>query len=580
MACGDSNADNTGNDNKEEKPSVTVKPIPIESNTIYTYTLGKHGNSGAYDEALAAACVQGVLNRDNPCLYLFSKHNEWATYWYDKFTADGWMAGKKVVELKSFDELIRLGLNKVKGLIVWDTKVPATVNVATTMAGIKDAIVVTDEMAKTLKDKYDLKIIKDFNGQFTGQETGSAKNDAYRWAIREFMDKGLCSTHRMCLNDDSYLTRMKGDVSYIITRDLAVSGKCFVYDLSPWGDEKPKDDQTQATGLDLETYKMLLNSLYARTNGKSMTEIAGFFSFQKYSNMPGYPSSHEPVPTEWENVYLISPYNCYQNTVANDCMNQSFHMHAPLGNLKQGRPELGKPESGKTYICILMADYDSTTPLYEFMPNIWDNLYRGKLPLLWGINPNLTELYPDIFSYLYSTRAPGDYFASDASCAGYMNPNRIKPENLGMFVEHNQKFFNLCDMSIAPMVLDTNQPTSEVKDAFAQFAPDGYSTIIMNFHPGNESRSPQPQVWKGMPVMNLINSTCNFSNVEEEAQIMSREIKTQGTEPSYYIFRIVWTSPERVYKTVERLKELRPELDIEVLDGYNFFHYFKLSKQK
>ena len=80
--------------------------------------------------------------------------------------------------------------------------------------------------------------------------------------------------------------------------------------------------------------------------------------------------------------------------------------------------------------------------------------------------------------------------------------------------------------------------------------------------------------------MNLINSTCNFSNVEEEAQIMSREIKTQGTEPSYYIFRIVWTSPERVYKTVERLKELRPELDIEVLDGYNFFHYFKLSKQK
>ena len=48
-----------------------------------------------------------------------------------------------------------------------------------------------------------------------------------------------------------------------------------------------------------------------------------------------------------------------------------------------------------------MADYDSATPLYQFLPNHWDDPNRGKIPLAWGINPNLIETYPDVVSYLY-----------------------------------------------------------------------------------------------------------------------------------------------------------------------------------
>ena len=72
-----------------------------------------------------------------------------------------------------------------------------------------------------------------------------------------------------------------------------------------------------------------------------------------------------------------------------------------------------------------MADYDSATPLYEFLPNHWHNPNRGKLPLAWGINPNLLETYPDLIAYFYSTATPADTFTADASAAGYMNPNRI-----------------------------------------------------------------------------------------------------------------------------------------------------------
>jgi hypothetical protein len=570
--------------NELKTDTLIGKNSQINANTIYIYIIKNSHTAASYDEAMAVACIQGILNRDKPCIYVQSSSTNKTQLWLDIFSKDGrWLSGKKKVYVSSFDELMGLSLSKVKGIIIWDPDVPASVNVATTLAGISDGIVFSPEMAEKYKNKYGLKVLKDFRGQFTGKETGSKKNDAYRWAIREYMDKGLCNPHRMCLNDDSYFTRKNGDLSYIVTRDWAVYGKCFVYDLSPWGDEKPKDDLNQPLGTDLETYKLLLQSLLNQTKGKTTTEVAGFFSFQKYSNVEGYASQHDPVPTEWENVYLISPYNCYQNTVASGCFNQSFHSQAPQKSMKQEHHNLGSPKEGKTYIAILMADYDSTTPLYEFMMNnIWNDPKRGNIPLLWGINPNLCETYPDIMQYIYSTRSSNDWFGADASCAGYFNPNRINNENMPLFIEHNKKFYEQWDMTISPMVLDTNEPSKAVKDAFSQFSPDGFATIVMNFHKGMESRSPDPQVWKGMPIMNLNNSACNDgSDPEKVAFNMSNSIpKTSDTTPRYYFFRIIWVGPSKVIEAVKRLKELRPDLDIEVLDPYNFFHYFKTTLNK
>ena len=58
------------------------------------------------------------------------------------------------------------------------------------------------------------------------------------------------------------MTRYKGDLSYVVTRDWAVYNRGFVYDLSPWGDETPLDDPGQALGTDLETYKMVLSLIH------------------------------------------------------------------------------------------------------------------------------------------------------------------------------------------------------------------------------------------------------------------------------------------------------------------------------
>ena len=473
---------------------------PKRGKPLYLYTLAQDGTPASYDEAMAVASLQGIINRKSPEVYVLSRKNGRPQFWLDILAKDGrWLEGRERKPVADIEALVQLAGKRLKGAIIWDPAVPASANVATTIAGVRDAVVLSPEFADRYLAQWRLPVLKDLRGQFTGAETGSKKNDAYRWAIREYLAKGLCSSHLLCLFEDPWSTRAHGDIGYVLTRDWAVKNRSFVYDLSPWGDEKPKDDPDQRLGLDLETYRMMLTEVLRQSAGRRMTELTGFFAFSKYSNMPDHKSAHEPVPTEWESVWLMSPYNCYQNTISSECFNQSLHSQAPRRPLKQHRVAKPVPLEKKTYLCILMADYDSATPLYEFLPNHWHNAGRGKLPLAWGINPNLIETYPDIIDYFYSTASAADTFTSDASAAGYMNPNRIRKEYMPLFVRHNQRFFREADMTIAPMVLDWDQPSPEVKDAFRKFSPDGFATIVMDLHERRAASSPSLRCGRACP---------------------------------------------------------------------------------
>ncbi|MHB1001128.1 MAG: GxGYxYP domain-containing protein [Armatimonadota bacterium] len=540
---------------------------------VYEFT-HQPTNADDYDEVAALASMQGIINRDEPVLYINNDGYGRPEYWLDIMSKDGrWLEGRTRRTITGLDAVYKLAQKKLKGAVIWDPEVPASVNVATTIAGVEDAVILSPTMAEKYLKKWNLGVIKDLRGMFTGKETGSKKNDAYRWAIREYIDKGKCNPHFLCLYTDAFYDRKPGQIAYLILRDWAVKNRAFTYDLSPWGDEVPGDDPDQQMGTDLATYKIMLEATLKQSAGKQMTEVAGFFNFQKYSNMPGHPSKHDPVPTEWETVYLISPYNCYQNTATEFTYNQSFHSHAPVKRLKQNRPTVKKKLENKSYIAILMADYDSTFPLYNFMPNFWADKSRGDLPLNWGINPNLIEAYPDIISYFYETASPNDYFVADASAAGYMNPNRVQKKYLPLFVKHNSKFYKQTDMTISGMVLDWDQPTDDVKDAFTKFSPDGYATIVADMH-GGGGKPPQPHVWKGMPVVQLLGADPN-SPEYTAGEIYNAVKKRKKNEPGFYDFRCVWVSPAQVKASIDLFAKQHPEEQFEVVDLYTFFDLFK-----
>jgi len=46
-----------------------------DDSVIYTYTLAHEATAASYDESMAVACLQGIVNRDAPRVYVLSRKN-------------------------------------------------------------------------------------------------------------------------------------------------------------------------------------------------------------------------------------------------------------------------------------------------------------------------------------------------------------------------------------------------------------------------------------------------------------------------------------------------------------------------
>ncbi|MBE6660311.1 MAG: hypothetical protein E7605_02795 [Ruminococcaceae bacterium] len=556
--------------------------------TVY-YEVESAKGSGAtkYDTALALACLQGIVNRESKSkVYVNSGGGN--DKWLQTMQADGrWLADVPFEKLKGFDALLDLFVSYVKTVVIWDTNVPATVNVATTVAGVEDGLVMSYDMYKKYETKLNNAEIIDLRDKFFGSDTVSAKNEAYRWAIENYLKKGLCSTDLLCHYMDAWNIkgasgrRDGGDDAYVSIRDWAVYNRAFVIDLSPWNDEAPLDDPNQKVGTDYETFTMILEYLMEETKDSEPYEMAGFFDFTKYSRTgDNYLSKHETVPTEWEYVWLISAYNGYHNTCIEWSWNESFHsQYDGAQQLENNRPEeLLDLEEDTTYLCFFMADYDSTYPLYRFLQDHWADPRRGELPLAWGINPNLLDTYPDIIEYYYETATPNDYFTSDASAAGYFNPSRVPDETWDIMLEHNIKYFERADMTIAPMILDQDRLDEQSLEMMSQFAPDGLSTIIIDQHSQGGSQAPAG-MYGDTPTDRLDNSF-NSSSVETGAASLenivrygyNRKLGATKSGSSLSLIRVVWKSPSYICEVVEAYKDAHPDENVVVVDIYNYFN--------
>ena len=553
--------------------------------TVY-YEVASAGGSGAakYDTALALACLQGIVNRESSSkVYVNSGGGN--DKWLKTMQEEGrWLEGITFEKLSGFDELLALFSSYVKAVVIWDTNVAATVNVATTVAGVEDGLVMTGEMFERYEKKLPANIdVIDLRNKFWGDETGSAKNDAYRWAIENYLKTGLCSTDLLCHYMDSWNAngpsgrRDGGDDAYVSVRDWAVYNRAFVIDLSPWNDEAPLDDPKQPVGTDYETFTMVLEYLMEETMDTEPYEMAGFFDFAKYSHSGNnHTSMHETVPTEWEYVWVISAYNGYHNTCIEWSWNESFHsQYEGAQQLENNRPEeLLDLEKNTTYLCFFMADYDSTYPLYRFLQDYWADPRRGELPLAWGINPNLLDTYPDIIEYYYETATPNDYFTSDASAAGYFNPSRVPDETWEIMLEHNIKYFERADMTIAPMILDQDRLDEQSLEMFSQFAPDGLATIIIDQH--GQGGSQAPAAMYGDTPTDRLDNSFNTSSVQAAVESLNGVVRygysRSDSSSSLSLIRCVWQTPSFICEVVEAYKTAHPNENVVVVDIYNYFH--------
>jgi hypothetical protein len=243
------------------------------------------------DEVVFAASVQGIVNRAGARLYLLT--HEADVFWLDRATEAepwGWAAGRPRVELSSATDLLDLFATELTGSVRWTADLPATLNVATTAAGIDGLAIVREGSALEAAVTEALPIApdRDFVGKFAG------KLDAMAWARSTFLDASgpapaTNPTLLAYILDGTPWRDLLGPaptsdihVPSVASRDYLVAEKGYVFDLSPWGDEAPVDDPTQPMGADLAEMAATLDVARARAAGSKPVGIWGFFQ-DKYT---------------------------------------------------------------------------------------------------------------------------------------------------------------------------------------------------------------------------------------------------------------------------------------------------------
>jgi hypothetical protein len=136
------------------------------------------------DIKLLLATLQGIVNRTEPRIYLLENLEEGKLTWLNDLNVPYRM-------VDDYTDMIRIFQNEIKGLIVYDPKIPDSINVATTLAGIHKAVVVSPDIADVLaKSPYNLKVLQDLRGKFKD------RMDAYTWQYENLWKQ---TTHRMLI---------------------------------------------------------------------------------------------------------------------------------------------------------------------------------------------------------------------------------------------------------------------------------------------------------------------------------------------------------------------------------------------
>ncbi len=566
----------------------------------------------AWDDLHLAGVLQGLVNRSEPRLYVtfVGADGKIDRFWWEKMRAPGqWLADRAERKIEGIEGLVGEFRRDIRGVVVWDERVPATSNLASTICGVESAVPVRYDPApgslyhRLVEDPAGPRmpvlarlLNADGSPLFTGQgtipgtslaSTGSAKCDAYLWAIERYLKTKRCNPKRLAYYPDAFwLKRTSGvgaDRTLLCNHDFFVARKAFFFDLSPWDDEAADDDPTQQPGTDYHTLTAMLRAAYDGAKG-GVIHVGGFVPWdQKYTMHTG--AKHDGVPSEWRYAEILSCFNAYMDADApglHAMANASVYALFPL---KKRYPQPNLPTeqtlrakglldaqghvAAKTFVTIYVGDYDAASWVYERMPDLWTDPVRGSIPLGWAVNPNLADRFGFGLDYLRRTASANDTFIAGDSGAGYLNPGNLVPprkwsglpSGLQAWEEHNKRYFAQWGLSIVGFVIDGYAPgmSDEVKQAYARFSPGGVVA----------QKIPEQSLVDGVPFLRMASDLTGTS--EEAANLVARDAPKSG--PAFRIYRTILWSPEGHKRLFDRLRELRP--DIQVVEPHTLMLLLK-----
>jgi hypothetical protein len=585
-----------------------------------------------YDTLIFLTTLQGIVNRYRPRLYLNHDTQRLDTpgidaFWLAKYReADqpySWLTQTEMIELPSLSAVLDTFAAEAAGLVVWDPDVPATLNVATTIAGVEDLAVLRSGSEITPEITRYLQVKKSLVGLFQPDaatlpgsatpSTGSPKTDAYLWAKEKYLDTRQANPRFLAYLLDGWPAvryahnQMTRGGVYALERDYVVQQRGFAFDLSPWPDEAPLDDPAQPPGSDAATLETILETA-ERAAGGELIKIWGFIPwYEKYSTAVG--GQYQPTQGEWQSTWLFSQHGGYLQGGGGDVFglamaNVSIHKFGPTPAQRRP-PQLpaeadlisqgyltpaGEVAPGYTFILFYVGDYDLAHPVQVLMANYasrpWLDPRRGHMPLAWGFNPGLVEDIPGIMSYLYATQTNQDYFVASNSGAGYLNPDALSEITLLRWLWRTGQFYWDYGYNIQGFLLNGNGAHLSQKrlDAFTLLAPIGILS------PDYQTDEPWPRLQRGTTPVSAIPPEALHGTPDIAAEaihtVYKRSVLEEG-RPPFLVFRSAFQATTFLWGARDRLQAHEAEGQImgddgqvlhpnyTVVDPYTFFFLLK-----
>ena len=544
-----------------------------------------------YEYAHLLGALSGIVNRNAP--RLFTIYSDSDLRWQSYMISINWPENANYTSVQSVVDLVRYFSNDINGVALYDPKVPATSNLASTASGVFNLVPIcyrtdpTSLYSQLVASGPQLRVNMSFVNMFTGNVTGSAKADAYLWAAQYFLDSKLAdSTYLGYYIDKWWSQAAKAPSSpfenLAINHDWIVKNRGFIFDLSPWDDEAPIDDPQQRIGTDYNALITILRKAYQQHNGTKFSTVSGFVPWLfKYVD-----AKHAGVPSEWRMAHVMSAFNiivdadaCCVDPFANaafyslyaSTQGQRRFVQNPLPSREQliqrGFLNDQNVVSKKMYALYYAGDYDSAAWFANLFKNLWDDPARGTVPVGWAVNPNLYDRFPLLHPYLYATRSANDFFISGDSGSGYLNPTQLfaprefsgLPPADDLWIERNRYYFNKFNIKHTGFVIngDAGPLTSKSDLMYSKFSPLGFT------HQQGYSSLGETGLIPGTRVPSF--SETDLASSNEVQQVLSFY---KHDDVRFVVFRGILRSASSYATIAQQVEHIQP--NIAFVDPYTF----------
>ncbi len=364
---------------KSRPPDRTLFATRLQELTSYNW-----------DMRLTLTCLEGIVNRSQPRLYLAQDR-------YDELWLDWLRERGDVDEVRWLDvgQVFERFLPDVAQMYVIDPAVPATVNVATMLAAVHGGLVATPHTAA----QYNLPMGRLPDSWKTGMDLGFMKwkkdIDAYRWVYQQLGDK--LSRQGIAILDPQEVALR----DYLVEFQIPILWLSGAQDVEKNPKASPDEEK----------------------------EFAREIMMKWPPNIPclGWPASGEQPQGgigEWLGVRLASECAKFEVCTGFDgyspaVSNLSVHS-GTSASLRQSTPP-ARLQRDKIYFCFTRSDGDGWNFQRHYYRKLFDDPQHGSVPIGWQIGPTAVDGQPDLLDYYYRHARPGDYFINALTGVGYIH---------------------------------------------------------------------------------------------------------------------------------------------------------------